>query len=56
MPSNNIVFIGEVQKNLNFLTAKALVCFIYEKLKQNIVLKYILTELKIAIYLAYLAI
>jgi SRSO17 transposase len=40
--------IGEAQGHLNSLTAKALVCFIYEKSKQNIVLEDILAELKIA--------
>lgn len=40
--------IGEVQGHLNSLTAKALVCFIYEKSKQNIALEDILAELKIA--------
>lgn len=40
--------IGETQKYLNSLTAKALVCFIYEKSKQNTTLEDILSELKIA--------
>ena len=40
--------IGETQEYLNSLTAKALVCFIYQKLKQNITLEDILLELKIA--------
>ncbi|EPY2286809.1 hypothetical protein ACXAT6_004096, partial [Clostridium sporogenes] len=38
----------DFKKYLNSLTAKSLVCFIYEKLKQNTTLEDILSELKIA--------